>query len=293
MSTLDPRQLYDWCRIPVDQLETHPDAKISISVLETADDVHRWVARDMADEVKANNAAGRPTSWVLPCGPTRQYPYFLEYVNTERISLRDLHVFHMDDCLDWQCRPLPLEHPFSYEGWMRRNFYGGIDPDLNVPEQQRHFPSVYDLDGISRAIEVLGGVNTTYGGIGYRGHIAYNEPPRSPWYTVTPQQFRESKTRILHLNEDTLIAVSQRNVGGLSHIVPPMAITMGMQDLLSSKRIRLLSDTGPWKRTVIRVLLFGPVTTEYPVTFVQGHPDVLVVADRNTVMPPLEGIGDV
>lgn len=292
MSMIDPRQLFAWCRIPVEALENHPEARVKIKVLDAPDDVHRWVARDMADEVKANNAAGRPTQWILPCGPTRQYPYFAEYVNSERISLRNVHVFHMDDCLDWEGRHVPLNHPFSYQGWMLRNFYGPIDPELSIPEAQRHFPSIYDLDGISNAIQASAGVDTTYGGVGYRGHIAYNEAPRSPWYSVTPEAFRNSKTRILHLNDDTLIAVSQRSVGGLSHLVPPMAITMGMKDLLSARRIRLISDTGPWKRAVIRVLLFGPVTTEYPVTFVQEHPDAMIVVDRNTAIAPLEGIDD-
>jgi len=286
-SRIDPEALAAWCRVPTEALEGHPQAKVRIKVLAAPEDVHRWAARDMADEVKANNAAGRPTRWILPCGPTRQYPLFAEIVHAEQISLRNVHVFHMDDCLDWQGRPLPLDHRFSYEGWMRRNFYGAIGDGLGIPEGQRHFPSIHDLDSVSRAIEAAGGVDTTYGGVGYRGHIAYNEPPRSPWYTVTPEEFRNSKTRILHLNDDTLIAVSQRAAGGNSHAVPPMAITMGMRDLLSARRIRLISDTGPWKQTVVRVLLFGPTTIEYPVTFVQGHPDALLVVDRLTAAPPL------
>jgi glucosamine-6-phosphate deaminase len=286
-SRINPDDLNQWCRIPADQLEGHPRAKVRIKIVNTPDDVHRWAARDMADEVKANNAAGRPTRWILPCGPTRQYPYFIQYVQAEKISLRDLHVFHMDDALNWQGRPLPLDHRSSYEGWMRRNFYGPMDPDLAVPETQRHFPSVADLDRVSQAIQAVGGVDTTYGGVGYRGHIAYNEPPRSPWYTVTPEEFRRSKTRILHLNEDTLIALSQRTAGGNSHVVPPMAITLGMADLLSARRIRLISDTGAWKQTVVRVLLFGPTTIEYPVTFVQDHPDAMLVVDGLTAAPPL------
>jgi 6-phosphogluconolactonase/glucosamine-6-phosphate isomerase/deaminase len=44
---------------------------------------------------------------------------------------------------------------------------------------------------------------------------------------------------------------------------------------------------------VIRVLLFGPVTTEYPVTLVQEHPNAMIVVDRNTVIAPLEGVGNV
>jgi glucosamine-6-phosphate deaminase len=286
-SFLDPEELFEWCRIPAEELEDHPQAKVKIKILERPDDVHRFVARAMADEVKSNNQNKEPTRWILPCGPTRQYPYFIEIVNGEKISLKNVHVFHMDDCLDWQGRPIALDHPFSYEGWMRRHFYTPVNPELSIPEAQRYFPDVYHIDEISRNIEMVGGIDTTYGGIGYRGHIAYNEPPRSPWYSVTQEEFRNSKTRILNLVDDTLIAVSQRAAGGCSHAVPPMAVTLGMKDLLTARRIRLISDTGAWKQTVIRVLLFGPTTIEYPVTFVQGHPDVSVVVDRLTASPPL------
>lgn len=286
-SIIDPKELFQWCQIPADQLENRSDTKIKIRVLSAPDDVHRFIARMMADEVKVNNEKKLPTRWILPCGPIKQYPYFATIVNTERISLRNLHVFHMDDCLDWEGRPVALDHRFSYKGTMLRVFYAPIDPDLAVPEEQRHFPDVYNIDLISFAINKIGGVDTMFGGIGYRGHIAYNEPPRSPWYTVTEEEFRNSKTRILHLNDDTLIAVSQRSVGGCSQAVPPMAITMGMKDLLSAKKIRLISDTGAWKQTVIRVLLFGPTTIEYPVTFVQNHPDAMVIVDRLTAEPPL------
>jgi glucosamine-6-phosphate deaminase len=286
------QSLFEWCTIPIEQLEQHPDRKLNIRILEKAADVHYWAARNMADEVKANNAEGRPTRWILPCGPTKQYPIFCGIVNQEHISLSHVHVFHMDDFLDWQGRPLALDHPFSYEGWMRANFYSPIDPELAIPDSQRHFPSIYNIEEISESIAALGGIDTMYGGIGYRGHIAYNKPPRSPWYIVTPEEFRNSKTRILQLNDDTLIAVSQRTVGGCSYAVPPMAITMGMKDLLSAQRIRLISDTGAWKQTVIRVLVFGPTTMEYPVTFVHGHPDVLLVVDRLTAMPPFAGLGN-
>jgi glucosamine-6-phosphate deaminase len=65
-----------------------------------------------------------------------------------------------------------------------------------------------------------------------------------------------------------------------------MAITLGMKDLLSANHIRLISDTGAWKQTVVRVLLFGPTTVEYPVTFVQGHPDAMIVVDSLTAASP-------
>jgi glucosamine-6-phosphate deaminase len=61
---------------------------------------------------------------------------------------------------------------------------------------------------------------------------------------------------------------------------------MGMKDMLEGEKIRLYSETGAWKQTIIRILLFGPVTAEYPVTFVQEHPDALVTVDEATAASP-------
>jgi len=286
-SYIDKEKLIEYGRIPVDELENHPDAKIGIKVFDSKEDVHKWVARDMIDEIKTNNKKGDFTSWILPCGPTKQYSFFIKWVNEERISLQNVHIFHMDDLLDWEGRPLPLSDPFSYEGWFRKNFYSLIEPDLTIPEEHIHFPTIFDIDKVSREIEALGRVDTTYGGIGFRGHIAFNEPPLDPWYTVTAEEFKQSKTRIIHLNSDTLVALSQRTSGGNTHAIPPMAITMGMKDLLSAKRIRLISDTGAWKRNIIRYLLFGDPTVEFPVSLAQDHPDIKVVVDRDTVLPTI------
>ena len=104
-SFLDSSTIFEWCRIPADELENHPQKKASIRILKTPADVHRWVAQEMVLEVKQNNAAGMPTRWILPCGPTGQYPYFIKTVNAEGISLKNVHVFHMDNFLDWQGRP--------------------------------------------------------------------------------------------------------------------------------------------------------------------------------------------
>lgn len=283
-------ELFKWCKIPPQELPRHPEAKVKLRIVPSPQALYEEFANTLVEEVKANNAAGKPTRWILPCGPRGQYPLFIARVNRERISLKHLWVFHMDDHLDWQGRHLPLDHPYCYEGWMTRNFYGPIDPALNVPEGQRFFPRATAVDQIAAKIQEVGGIDTAYGGIGYRGHIAYNEPPRSPWYRISVEQFRNSTTRILHLNDDTLIALSQRGAGGCSDVIPPLVITLGMRELLSARRIRLYSETGAWKQTVIRILLFGKVSPEIPVTYCQEHPDCLVTVDEATAACPPLGI---
>ena len=285
-STIDFKDLYEWCQVPVDKLEGHPDLKIKLKIFDTKQEVLQWTAKDLIKEVKQNNEAGKPTNWILPCGPTKHYPMFADIVNKERISLKNLHVFHMDDLLDWETRLLPLDHPLSFQGWMRRLFYDTVDPDLAVPEEQRHFPDPADIDGVSRVIAAAGEIDAMYTGVGYHGHIAYNEPPYSPWHSISKEEFRNSKSRILPINVDTVIAISQREMGGCSQVVPSMGITIGMNDMLSAKRIRLLSITGTWKRAVLRIALFGPVTTDYPVTFTHEHPDTMLVVDRDTIEVP-------
>jgi glucosamine-6-phosphate deaminase len=284
------QELFAWCRIPPEDLPGHPQAKVKLKIVPTASALYQAFADTLLEEVQRHNAAGQPTCWILPCGPRGQYPLFIERVNRERVSLKNVHIFHMDDHLDWQGRPLPLDHPFSLKGWMLKHFYAPIAPDLNVPEEQRYFPCVSRLDEMAEKIAQVGGVDTTYGGIGYRGHIAYNEPPRSPWYRVSVEEFRNSTTRILHLNEDTLIALSHRAAGGCSDVVAPMVITLGMRELLGARRIRLYSETGAWKQTVIRILLFGNVSPEIPVTYCQEHPDCEVTVDAATAACPPLGV---
>jgi glucosamine-6-phosphate deaminase len=51
---------------------------------------------------------------------------------------------------------------------MLADFYGAIDDALNVPEDHRFFPSIYDIDALDQKIAELGGVDTVYAGLGYK-----------------------------------------------------------------------------------------------------------------------------
>lgn len=288
-SRIDKEKLFSYCRIPPEELVNHPDSKVKVTVRETVADCMKLTGEMMADEVIANNAAGKPTRWVLPAGPMEQYPFFIDRVNKERISLKNVHIFHMDDFLTWESRTFPLDHPyFSLEGRMLNKFYAKIDKDLLMPESQIHFPRVSDMDAHDKAIEAVGGLDTVYAGMGFTGLIAYNEAPRSPWLSITEEEYASSKTRIVSLNDDTMIANAVRNRGGLTHFYPPMAITIGFKSMLKSKRAVILCTTGAWKRTAVRMLMFSEPTVEYPATLFPAYiPEVVLVADNNTIASPL------
>jgi hypothetical protein len=60
--------------------------------------------------VLAVTKGGLP-GWILPVGPVAQYARLVELSNKERISWRNAFIFQMDEFLDWQGRPIPLDAP--------------------------------------------------------------------------------------------------------------------------------------------------------------------------------------
>src|SRR5690606_11637961 len=128
-------------------------------------------------------------------------------------------------------------------------------------------------------------IDTCYGGIGYHGHIAFNEPPISRWFRISIDEFKKSKTRVLSLAEDSIVMNSIRNTGGSPAALPPMAVTLGMADILASRRIRIYCPGGMWQRHAVRMALFGEPQVEYPVTLLQGHPEYVLCVDRETAQP--------
>lgn len=285
MEHVNPRDLERWCRIPVDELTEH-SPRVPFRVVADADEMGRLMARELVDLVAENEAEGRPTRAIVPCGPSSWYARFTQDVNGRRVSLRNLTVFHMDECLDWQGRPLPKGHPYNFRSFMERHFYGGIDAELSVPEEHRMWLLPSTADVVTEAI-VAAPIDITLGGWGQDGHVAYNQARRHPYSRVTLEELANSTIRIQENNVDTILALAQRTFGGAYQFVPPMSITLGLRECLSAARVRVYSDTGAWKQTAFRVALFSDPTPEYPITLLQEHPDALLTATRATATHPL------
>jgi glucosamine-6-phosphate deaminase len=283
------QQLDEWIAIPVDALASR--ARIPLDVVESPADVHRAFADDLWHEVESAQAEGREISLIVALGPTGQYPIFARRVNEAKLSLDHVTFFGMDEWLDWQCRPFGFDHPYSLEGRFHRVFLDLLDEELRPRPENVIFPSPLALDRSSEELARRGNLVGTYGGVGFQGHIAFNEPPASRWTAVSVDELRDSRTRIVPLAVDTIIAHAQRAAGGNVFAVPPMSVTLGMRDMLDAPRVRLYIDTGSWKRTILRILLFADPDVDYPATLVQNHDDARVVADRDSAIPPLPAAG--
>ncbi|MBK7711877.1 MAG: hypothetical protein IPJ37_13635 [Bacteroidales bacterium] len=279
-------ELYPWCKIPYQKLENNPLLKVPFRLVKDTNEMGMIMARELADEISANNKAGKITRAIIPCGPACWYKPFTDLINNEKISLKNLVVFHMDECLDWQGMELPKKHPYSFRGFMEMHFYGPVSPGLSVPEENRKWLNGNNVNEIKSEIEKAP-VDITYGGWGQDGHIAYNQARRHPFSHVTIDDVRNSTVRIQENNLDTIIALAQRTFGSAYQFVPPMSVTLGVKECLSARKVRLFSDTGAWKQTALRVALFGPLTPEYPITLCQEHSDALITATVATAGHPI------
>jgi glucosamine-6-phosphate deaminase len=284
ITSLDAERLADWLAIGADELEERSD--LPLTVVATKEALYEHFARSLFDEIAAAHNEQRRLNLIVPMGPKAQYPLLAAMINRAGLRLDHVTFFGMDEWLDWEGRPLEPDHPCNLEAYFHRAFVDLVDDALRPARDDVIFPSPRDLDRSAREIERRGGVDTTYGGIGFQGHLAFNEPPGSRWSPVTLEQLRASRTRLVPAAVDTIIAHAQRSFGGNVFAIPPMAITLGMSELLSAKRVRLYSEGGAWKQTILRILLFMEPTVAYPVTLVHEHPDVRVVVDAETAAAP-------
>lgn len=259
------------------------EAQGKLRVLPDVPALHLHFAEAIAAELEGNNAAGMPTRLILPLGPKGQYPFLAEICNRRGISWANAHIFFMDEYLDWQGRPIPTDHPLSFVGQAREVLLGRLAPGLKLPDHQLHFPHPFHLDELVEEIDRVGGIDSCYGGVGIHGHVAFNEPPIHGLWRVGAEEFKASMPRVVFLNPETVVMGAIRWAGGNVAGFPPMAVTLGMKQILGARRIRLYCDGGLWQQTVLRAALFLEPTVEYPVTLIRDHPDWQIVADRLTV----------
>jgi glucosamine-6-phosphate deaminase len=269
--------------LPVEELRRR--ARIRFRLVPDIPSLLDDFARSIADEIKNRNSRGEPARLILPVGPVAQYRTLVAICNRERISWANVYTFNMDEFLDWQGRPIPLTHPLSFEGFMRREVFARLDEALRPPDDHCFFPHPFRIDEISEKIQAVGGIDCCYGGVGYHGHVAFNDPPISRWYKISVEELRNSLTRVLPLGDDSIVVQSIHSAGGNSAAIPPMAVTLGMKDILTSGKIRLYCAAGERHRAVFRITVAGEVTSDFPSTLVQGHPDAEVITDEATARP--------
>lgn len=265
--------------IPADQFSRH--SPIRFRFVETHADLCAVFARDVVDLLRARQAQGRMTVIVLPVGPLDYRP-LAELCNREGVSCESLVILSMDEYCDANGKPISPDHPLSFREFYRQSLLERLDRDKQLPPDQLILPDPQNLDRVQQVIEQYGGIDTVYGGMGINGHFAFNTPePETDLET-----FRNRGVHLMELGPVDATQMVLTGTGGNWEILPPMAVTLGMKELLSARRIHL-TFMRSWHAGVLRRALFGPVTAAFPGSLVQTHPNVEATISAVAAQLPL------
>ena len=196
--------------------------------------------------------------------PVGMYAELIRMHQEEGLDFSQATSFNLDEYVG-----LSSEHPQSYRMYMQENFFGQV----NIDPRKTHIPrgDVQDLGAecsrYEQSIVAAGGIDIQVLGIGNNGHIGFNEPGSAP----------DTRTRVVQLTMSTIEA-NARYFEAVDE-VPTQAISMGIQTIMSAKKIVLLAS-GVAKAEAVRNMLEGEVTPAVPASLLRSHPDVTVVVDE-------------
>jgi glucosamine-6-phosphate deaminase len=115
------------------------------------------------------------------------------------------------------------------------------------------------------------------------GHLAFNEPPESS-IEMSAEAFATLPTRILSLSRETR-TINSVTVGGEISVIPNRAITVGMKEILGSRRLRFYCNR-QWQSGVVRRALHGQLTPACPASFLRTHADASLMVTDYVAAPP-------
>lgn len=225
-------------------------------------DVYFDMALTMYEEIVKNNAQGKPTVFIVPVGPTEQYPILAKLINSQCVSLKNVHFFNMDEYLITPTQRIDDGDKMSFHGRMQREFYDRVDPELVMPESQRHFPEPGQEAEYDRMIAELGGPDICFGGLGINGHVAFNEAAEAD-DPITADEFAALGTRVLRITRETRAINAFGYQRGDLAGMPEWCITVGMKPILSSRRVYIALNR-PWQNGPLKHVLLGEECPQWP-----------------------------
>ena len=254
---------------------------IKCKVVNSESDVFFDMALTMLEEIIANNKQNKKTVMIVPVGPTAQYPILAQLVNRLGVSLKNVHFFNMDEYMLSPTEVISRDDSLSFWGRMNREFYDLVNPELVMPEEQRHFPHPDNTAEFDRMIEELGGVDMCFGGLGINGHVAFNEPPE-PEENVSADEFANLGTRVLPISRETkTINAFGYNRGDLNGM-PQWCVTIGMKQILSARKIYIALNRD-WQNGPLKHALLGEETASIPASLLRRCKDVTYCGYRDVM----------
>lgn len=268
------------CRaITREQIEQHANPDFRIKVLPGEDMVHVWLG-DMFARIMRTRDEGKPCVMLLP-NPWPGYRNLARMINRAKLSCKHCWWFAMDEYADQDGNIAPETWDRGFTWALLTFLWKEIDEDLRPPRNQVFGPNNENLDHYQELMDKAGGLDISYTGPGWTGHLAFCEPDAPEFggdRDVSLDEWKQMGTRICTLSPFTIAQNSLHGSTGFSGdltAVPPKAATVGPREVISAKHrhemvgIGVAGTATSWQRMVARLCYHGPVTPKLPASIHQ------------------------
>lgn len=242
----------------------------------------RMAAQRMLEVISGKLAKRQKVRVGLATGNTmiRVYAILAGMLNKAGHELSDLSTYNLDEYVDSQGGNVAPSHPLSYRKYMTENFYDLIDTRLGFKRENMFFPDAGNPAAYDNQISGSGGLDFQLLGIGFNGHIAFNEPIQTG--DISAQDYAVLPSRVIQLTELTIRTNANLTTREAPMLVPHRAVTMGMRSILQAKDIMLLACFTEQSVPLAKVKE-GIISSETPASFLLSHPSVQMIYTTDTI----------
>jgi galactosamine-6-phosphate isomerase len=199
--------------------------------------------------------------------PSGLYSRLAEESRQQRSLFKSLRVVQIDE---WH--GVPPGHPGSCRSDLESKLIrpAGIGTTRFFAFNGGSKDPAVECERMARLLRRNGPIGICILGLGANGHVAMNEPAG----------FITSGVHVSRLTR-----ASQRHpLLGDVHPKPKQGLTLGMGDILKSRKVLLLVS-GRHKRAALERLLHGPITPRFPASLLWLHGDATVLCDSEAGKP--------
>jgi galactosamine-6-phosphate isomerase len=236
---------------------------MKIDILDTYQELSQRAKDIIVQEIKKNKK-------LLLCAatggsPTGTYNLLKEEYLKQPELFDQLRIIKLDE---WG--GIPLNHPATCESYLQTHL---IQPLRISASRYISFDSnptepLQECEKIQEKLEAVGPVDLCILGLGMNGHLALNEPT----------EYLHPHCHIAQLSAMSL----QHQMISEMEIKPAYGLTLGMADILQSKKLLILIH-GSQKKWIVSKLLQRKINTSLPASFLWLHTDVTSLITKDAI----------
>lgn len=248
----------------------HAYEKVNTEIFEDSTSASDKIADIIVKSIKDFDAAnlGRTYKLGLTTGrsPVSLYKWLTRRYEEGKVSFKNVEVFSIDEYY-----PASKDEVQSRNYRLHEAFLDKVDikkenvhiPDGTVPQDKvSEYCAEYD--------KTIRGLDLLVMGVGEHGQVGFNEGGSS----------LKSRTRTVILSYGARKRQA-RNFNGNINATPKSAITIGIDTMMSAKRVILMA-WGEGKAEAVVKLAEGEIDSAWPATYLQGHDNLTLFVDETS-----------